>query len=605
LTKGPDVFVDGLDGGHLPAIGRFGLIDRSAEAVPLSYSFATTETHNQIYDYGRSDETLENERILMLRLLAEEALWQQAEIRRRYRDHQSPQLSIYRRLVEGIYYGYASLPNQLDDRIQGLDRGERSLPLDSWKAFQRLHHVYYSDFLQAEPEFHITRNRGKPGLAADLLVSALWSGIHNPDTHRTAVIPAPGPYLDVSPEECVGTDAEARFKTAMDIYLSATRNLLLANRLEQCEEALDTAEAYLECAPTEELGLQYAGSLAKVRLDLQLLTVNEDLGNAHETVHAIIQSCQEKIREYEPLGALLLDLLIDKIVVYDFADYRTSNWATPEDAFAYHETLKRDVDRELGIALSECTAHDLERVADFYARFAEAKALSADALSDPAFSLKPFLVAWACFFLMERLHNMIFNLAPEGKGYHPNPHSLRVMIRVDLKLQRFFAKHREAGVTVSAGQLEEDKDAVFSPVAATALQNYFAYQAQKHLNLLTRFTNNFGAEQPSLLMLEAAIARSVHRQPAAALDLLKQADSLLTGTIDRPRLHYRLALERAKTLRQLAALSTDHHIAEAAVKSARSEASRLQALVSRDIAERKRETRQRLWVFIADRQAEG
>ncbi|MDM7983240.1 MAG: hypothetical protein QUV02_02235 [Maricaulis sp.] len=603
LISGPDEFIEGLDGEYLPTIGKHGKIGRSEEATPISYAFATTELHNQFYSFGREDSDLEDERLLLYRLLAEEAFWQQAEIKRHSFTTSMVEVGVYRRLAEGLHYGHASLPDNLGRPVSGLEATERSLPLDPWETFQRLYHVFYRDILQSAPRFDLTRNKGRPSLAADLLVSALWSGVKNPPDNRTEVIPADiGPYQAPETAELQSLDNSAHFATAQDIFLSTARNLLQANRLEQCGEVLEVARIHLDKAPDETLKSTYDLSLRKVEIDLDLLSFNAHAGG---DIDAITTLCRNTIQSFSPDGANALSAITDALRLFSFAPKVANAWQETAEVFAFHEVLKKRVDSLLDTHMSSDSVKALERVSDFYARFAEGKALAADAIRDPRRAIKPFLIAWACFFATDRIHRKIFRREPISYGYHPNPHSLRVMIRVDLKLQRFFAKHADKGTCLDTGETGEPEATLFTRKACEALAAYFAYQAQKHLNILTRYTNNFAAEQPSLLMLEAGIARSVHRQPHAALRLLARADELINHTMDRPRLTFRLAIERAKTLRQLASIASTPEEANAALSAARLESKRLSILTSRDTPAANPHRGQRLWSFIAQQQAEA
>tara|TARA_B100000508_G_scaffold60333_1_gene47223 strand:+ start:261522 stop:265256 length:3735 start_codon:yes stop_codon:yes gene_type:complete len=615
LTYGPDESMDGLDGPYFPPIERIPIARKKSSPIPAyrrtrSYSFVTNQICSDFLEFRRDDDALEAERLDMYRLLAEEAFRQEAAIMRHAPRAASLNVRRLRRMCEGLHYGFASLPNDPSSIDQSLRVLSRSLAVNPRNAFNHLYLTFYRHVLQHAPDFALTRNLGRPAIASDLIMSAVWCGIRNPPVHRTTSLPPTNsPYLnpDLSRSESHNLpDNGIREKNthkalAKDIYVSLIRNLINANRLDLAHSALEKAKENWTGPRANGTGLD---ALSKVEIDLELLRTDPSRNIAN------IKGLFDKVLIAGPRRWRLLKYRIEKTVRW--LPSRLNKAGPFEDltnVYDFHHQLKSDIKAAAVQLTRGMSTQDIERGADLFARLAEAEAIRADSSSDNTdkIALSRFVTAWGFFHVAEVLRDQVFQTDPLGRDYLPNPHTNRVFVRVSLKLHTILRDHtRRSAPGLLLGAEGDwrgsDEGTTLKPNACSLLAQFFAYQAQKQLDLVTRFQFQFLAERPSLLMSEAAVIRTVRDAPEKALVLLGEADDLIAGNMDRPRLTFRLALERAKALRQLAKKPDEPSRQAMLLIAAATETLRLEALQQRDDEGDQRATGERLWKFVTVQQ---
>ncbi len=637
LTVGPDEHVVGIDDSKLPPIGRIELDSEAKDAhsdsvvsARLSYSFATNEICGNFIKYGRPssadeartspDNALEAQRLILYRLLAEEALQQEAAIMRHAPKHGALEIRQYRRLAEGLHYGFASLPKDTSAFDQSLRHVSRSLPIDPRRAFDRLYLVFFRHIVQAAPAYEMTRNLGRPAIAAELLMCALWAGVPMPPDNRTEALPERGtsPYLRLIGSEAGSASPSPGF---VDFYISLARNLLQADRLNLARDVINRAKAEFDELPSSRKRAALS-ALAKVELDLTILETDPKSGTDARERYT------NAVLHHAAVAKNIFDVLMRSRSIAQRLARRLRAIGPVSDVYAIyklHAGIKRGIDKLIAKNLEKVDPHQdadvtaetasyekdsrlvLERAADFISRHAETLAIEADTIDKPGFpkgqSIAGFLKAWSAFYLADRLRQKHFDLHPLRRDFLPAPHNERVFIRTTIKLHAHFKSAAlDGGVDLPDPKGGNKTEPNHIPAdVCKGLAQFFAYQAQKSLDMLSRFQFRFAAERPSVLMMEATLARTYHDDPQAALALLEQSDDLACTSVDRPRLACRLALERAKALRRLSRTTPDSEDAHKSLVSAALETLRLFALLdARDDA-----ARSGLWRFIARRQAEA
>tara|TARA_R110000868_G_scaffold6550_8_gene37124 strand:+ start:33744 stop:37415 length:3672 start_codon:yes stop_codon:yes gene_type:complete len=614
LTHGPDERIDGLDDAYYPPIERNMIEPMTASPVqeyrrPYSYSFVTNQICSDFLEFRRDDDTLEAERLDMYRLLAEEAFRQEASIMRHAPRAASLDIRRLRRMCEGLHYGFASLPDDPSNIDQALRGLSRSLPANPKSAFDHLYLTFYRHVLQHAPDFALTRNLGRPAIASDLIMSALWSGIRNPPTHRTNELPpANSPYMHPerveldpdNPSDPPIRERKTHKALAKDAYISLIRNLISANRLDL---ALSTLERAKEGWVEPSSGGTGLDALSKVEIDLELLRTDPSRNIANT------KGLFDRILIAGPLPWRLLKSRIERTVRWLPGRLQAAGpIANLANVYEIHRQVKSDISGAAARLTHNLNAKDIERGADLFARLGEAEAIRADGNSEVVdkVALSRFVTAWGFFHLAEILRNQVFLVDPLGREYLPNPHTNRVFVRVNLKLysilRRVARRSDLDSVFSEQGGLKNSKSIALNPSTCGLFAQFFAYQAQKQLDLVSRFQFQYLAERPSLLMSEAAVLRTVRDAPEKALDLLREADDLIAGNMDRPRLAFRLALERAKALRQLAKKPDVPARQAMLLIAAATETLRLEALQQRDDEGRQQAAGERLWKFITDQQ---
>jgi len=662
LTSGPDEFLDGLDGDYFPPIERFPIERKTLSPMPAylrsrSYSFVTNQVCLDFLEFRRDDDVLEAKRLDMYRLLAEEAFRQEASIMRHSPRAAALNVRRYRRMCEGLHYGFASLGEDASNIDQALRGLSRSLPVNPKNTFQRLYLTFFRHVLQHAPDFALTRDLGRPAIASDLIMSAIWSGIRKPPSHRTYKLPptnspyltpvresdgsdldsaplisaprrkeridrspdadalsrnykpasagdASGQELDMPAVATVSTLSQRRDSThhllVTDIYISLIRNLTNANRLELAQKALEKAKKVWAEMRIEKSGLD---ALTKVEIDLVLLRTDPSQSTTNVT-RVCDAALEAGPKEWRQLRRWVDELLIRLPKFFQ----SSGSIVNLNDVYDLHQLSKRAFKLAIGRRTHDMNAKEIERGADLFARLGEAAAIHADAMSatNENSSIVPFLYSWAYFHFAQILRDQVFKADPMGREYLPNPHTNRTYIRVNLKLYSHLRRaakksHLEIGLK-RFRDWKGTNTVSLTPHTCKLYAQFFAYQAQKQLDLVTRFQFQFLSERPSLLMSEASILRTVRDAPEKALELLGKADDLIAGNLDRPRLAFRLALERAKALRQLAKKPGEPERQAVLLIAAATETLRLEALQDRDDEGGHHATGERLWKFVTNQQ---
>lgn len=501
---------------------------------PIIFEFSTVTGREWILNYIRADEKNRRRYALMTMLLAEEALRQMSATIRRSETGSPFNARRHRRIVEALSYGLQSLQilheeraaRTGDSKIALPARLDHILPSDPAEILRRLYALFHRNVLQAPPDHELTRSLGRPDVVFDLWKVA-WS------SHRGLL-----EFFDdetaQSKSDNFSSQPLRNIRLELDMLESLAKNAFQANRLDETEtmiqrweEAINRAPYAPESSPAIHLKVE----LAKIKIDLELAKANPNSAapgaDGYEATLKLAYNTDLGLRE--KLEALVKEINAQPI--------NPTDWSI-ESLYQTHAQANETYDEVINHLFSGARVQDYQHAADLLSRLAEAKSIEAETLHDtPRAGYPVFYTAYRMHILAGRLRRAAFKADPLSRAFVVNAHSSRNYIRVCLKLYAIL-KRGDA----HANKPHEDRE---------NLMAYFAYAAQKNLDIVTRHTYRFPSERPSLMALEAMIIRVCHDRPDLALDLLLLADDQ-SVTLARPRISYRLVIERVKCLRALA-----------------------------------------------------
>jgi hypothetical protein len=144
-----------------------------------------------------------------------------------------------------------------------------------------------------------------------------------------------------------------------------------------------------------------------------------------------------------------------------------------------------------------------------------------------------------------------FDVDPLGRAYIANGRSTRVFVRVALQLVKAHG--------LAANLARGDDDSGRPSLAGFPSETFFVRQANRHIDIVTRYFARYPGEMVSVNMMRAQFHRTIgHGRVSAlhdALAKLDEADSMMWAARDRQRVRMRLLLERSKIWRSLALYS--------------------------------------------------
>ena len=547
IASGPDEHIEDIDVSPITGIPPFdaspagspGHPDDDAPRQAVAYCIATERLRELFRSNFLKEPGSGPLRARMHLLLSEEAMRQMTTIMRRSTPGSPFNVRKYRRLIECLIYGIRGVVGSRSDDDPVRPRLDGTLPDAPVEGLRRLYALFFRSVLQAPPDYELARRLGLPGVVCDLWLE-LWSTDASPAQDKS--LPPP-PLLSVR--------APSDVLIALDLFKALARNSFQADRLDQTARVLESWKDYLEARSAETHGDDVCRALAasrmearKVELDLELLRADPH----HDELKSLNGAVADNpvIRQFSITDQRqnYIDVLVKP---------GPGTWTT-ERAFRLHRDGCKGIDDALRQAVCDVAPRELRHAADLIALKAEADAINAETLSGDTARFRGFLNAFTTHFISGRVRAHAFTVDPLGRAFRVNAHAARNQIRVCLKLHQI-AKLEKAGLPGDARE---------------PLAHFFAYQAQRMLDILTRQTFRYPSERPSLLALEAMIARIYYKRPDQAMALLVRADDLQVS-MGRPRVRLRLGLERAKCLRELAASSsltvdddTRYHLLETA-----------------------------------------
>jgi hypothetical protein len=554
LFEGPDETVPGLDDagpGPGRAIEPYPFLDEEAGDPEL-----TQEERLRAFDIRSSElrESIIGELVghpegaeaivLMHRLLAEEALRQQTQIMRHAEWRGAADVRYYRRLLQTLFHGYASLGLGPRKPAPMSALAPTVLPALPASAYKRLHAVFFRALLEHPPHFDLSRSLGRDRVKTELLLLAM-----NADRHPRQIwssLYADGGAFGVRSPAYLQDGSQTSRSIAVDQLLSLARSAYQTDQLELAEVAQrDAEQMLLSDAGSGDPGEVNDNKLRARKIFLDIKIQRDPLTQST----AIEQALRDSGFDEPKLAALRV-----------WQD-RLNVLADPAEV---EKALHDETDAFVREHCGTFSAGDLANWSDMLCRLGEVAVIDADRRLHPSGDTaadgrlllqrdQARFSAFKVFYAAERIRREAFNRDPLGRSYVVNGHSTRVLVRCALQLVRALSRPGADGLPMQISGLPS--------------RRYFIMLARRHLDLATRYAARYPSERPSLLCLEASFTRSVGGfDPAklhAALKLLHEADMLMFTTPDRVRVRRRLLLERAKVARALAgatAASTDMSI---------------------------------------------
>lgn len=558
LVNAPDEFEPHSSAGHPAPIEPFKKVSVQTKlnkaATPAIFEFSTVAGRDWVLTYIRSDKRNRTIYALMYMLLAEEALSQMSGTIRRSETGSPLNVRRHRRIVEALSYGLRGLQMLREElaapsrtcAVALPDRLDHILPTDPAEILRRLYALFHRNVLQAPPDHEMTRSLGRPDVVLDL-----WSMVWQPESERRGLLEFFDEEASRTPQSKKPALIRRNLLLELDILESLAKNAFQANRLEQADKMINRWSETIATSPNA----QDDPALAYLKVEVAKLKIDLELARTHPAVRVSGANGYETALKLACNSSAALAGQVTKLI--ELAKARP---AQPEDwsmkgPYITHAAAIEDFDRGIEDLFPEAAVKELQHAADLLSRLAEAKAIEAETLHNtPDAGYSQFFLAYRLHMLAGRLRRAAFNTDPLSRAFVVNAHSARNHIRVCLKL--FATLKRKTEPPNLHGDARE------------SLMAYFAHGAQKNLDILTRHTYRFLSERPSLLALEAMILRVCHEQPDMALNLLLSADDQ-SVTLARPRVFYRLAVERVKCLRAIGdrnereAHSTAHYQAAA------------------------------------------
>jgi len=464
------------------------------------------------------------------RMIAEAALAQFTIVARHADWTDTYDAGHYRRLIQAIFHGFASLALGPETEDAALRKPRHTLPTVAQRTYERLYAVYYLGLIEAPPAWELSRTLGREDLKIDLILSAM-----NAD------------QLSMGPWNRLygfarGLDGSAsgfhRDPSNRDQNLAFHQNLALARASYHRADYLRAREALARCGDALPPQPDKEGesdpwftdriALEKTKADVLLASP--------ESVWLADHDPQKQIRDALTIARCpdaSLEELSSILEMPAAARSVASGWALDKPISDLAERWAE-----------HATADELAGWADLLCRLAEADAQQSDGTLIT--EQQPLMVAFSTVFFAERLRRAAFEKAPLSRKFYVNGHSTRFFVRTALELAHL------------GNRLEREE----GTVSNLPSQTYLAELARRHIDVLTRYLHRVPTERASLLVLEAAYQRGFHGKAAtriaAAMHCLEQADELLANTTYRPRVRLRYTLERLQVL--LAAIELDGEI---------------------------------------------
>lgn len=526
LISGQDVAIAGLDDFDLP-YARLSREDTDHDRVVkdttvrfVDLPFGPLRQH--IIDHMRKVAP-PSHLARMHRLLAEDALDQHTIIARLGDWSEIFAARHYRRLVQALFHGFASLELASSEGPDlALHDVPHTLPITPSEAYLRLYSVYFRGLMERPPEWELSRTLGREDLKLELLLLAMnidsggrpYQSIHGGEQNLGPAIPL---MLRDDP-----ASEPMRYDQALSLARAAFHN----NRIDLARLAMRHLESFIGVRradrPVRERLRQAA--IAKVQADIFM--VAEPPGRLAELTRQIESHLTE-------VGFVWLDLL------RDFA--RAHRPAPDREALADLDATLTEWAQSWS---TEAAAPPEMLIAwsDLLSRWAEAQSLHTSALAGTKLDLEEALYApFVAMFMAERLRRQAFQAAPLSRLFYVNGHSTRVLVRIVLQMV-------EAMDATATGQSAVDLSRLPNRRVLAAL-------TRRHMDMLSRYLSRLPTERVSLLIMESQFARVVEGGAEGAdkaYRLLALADRLLANVRHRPRVGLRFARERCLMLTTLA-----------------------------------------------------
>ncbi len=477
---------------------------------------------------------------LMHRLVAEEALHQQTVIMRHAHWIESVDIRHYRRLLEALYHGFASLPEGLNSAAPLRMDLPHDLPNEPVAAYRRLSFGLYRLVLERPPEWAMSRWLGSSSVKMDLLSLALDPAIYrqrvDADTADKAWDMRVTPYLQPR-------DAKADFvrdgRLLLDLSRAFGHAALRSNDLTRVQKIAEWGRQYLTMShdandnlsthPSSPLGSP-PNERARARLPFETLEIER----------LILRDRTDEAAE----------LCIDALQAQDFKKHSLDPLDQIAALVRSHSPTERgqQLDAHVQGFVADLiigrTADTLDIWSTLISYYAEIAAMSADKRfkrESRHEAIPDFFHAYILFLAAHQIRRSIFAIEPLGNSYVVRGHTTRVFIRVALQLVKIPRKFAEAGGNMAEFRLPDEK--------------YFILRARRQADMLARYLARYPTEKASMLILESVFLRLLGGQTCHLLqsaELLGRAERLLPSTVDHPRMTMRFLLERAKIYRGLA-----------------------------------------------------
>lgn len=459
----------------------------------------------------------------------------------------------YRRLIQGIFHGFASLALGPDHDDPALRRIQHSLPSKARYAYDRLYSVYYRGLIEAPPNWDLSRVLGREDLKVDILLAAMNADDSDPAPWQRLF--GVSRNLDARRTKFLDPSDETRRRVLIDQLAALARAAYHRADYPRAEEALEECWSLLPPTGGRDASAPERAALAKVEADVFI--AQGRTGSGGGSYAEAVKLVRRRLNELKfPMEELTT---IGKSLQAPAMGEEEAEW-TPE---ARINERAKAVARRAG-----CDADLMAAWADLLCRHAEAQYLGTRTDANEDATAEPLRDAFAVLFFAERIRRLAFEAAPLKRSYYVNGHSTRVYIRVVHQLiqahDQLKARPRPQGFPSRA---------------------WLVGQATRHTDMVTRYLSRLPIERTSLYVLQSANCRRLPVGEDQDLDAaeyhLAEADPLLALTVHRPRVRLRYTLERCKVwLARLAQADGDPAYANLA-KAARCEVSRLECLAAK------------------------
>ena len=503
---------------------------------PILYDTVCNELRNHLQSRLAMADHAERLR-LAHRLIAEEALRQYTQRLRQpdWLDRFDPRY--FRRLWQFFFHAYLSLGGGPSGEVAGIGAVPHVLPARNEEAYRRLYAVFFRGLLEGPPTWELSRVLGRDGLKADILLLAMRAG---DDACQDAVLQRDrpwslqrtGPFMQPGGWEGSRTGPREIRDMGRDMRWSLARSLFQLQRLPEIRSLLAEIEELLSDADGETVCTRWFARLAKLTLDLDLAETENADGYAQIKARAARKLASREIafpdKDLQGIRRLARDV------------------RSPAEVPCVADLLTGRADEMVSLWSRGKDASTLAAWSDLLCRYAEAGAFQAESLQRTLDAAPAFIDSFVAYLVAEKLRRAAFDVDPLGKAYVVNSRSTRILVRVALQLVK--AHHEDAAAARNSG---------------TALKlghypqtDFLMRQAQRHIDIATRYFAGLPSELPNLLIMQSQFERAPRRERVrelrAALAMIDEADSMMWAARDRQRLRMRVLLERCKVLRDLA-----------------------------------------------------
>ncbi len=559
LVSGRDEFIAGFDDVHEPFVylNDETWVSNPDEAARRRHSLDLRSSHLR----GRIVEDLAREPGWVIaryhRLLAEECLRQQTLVMRHAEWRGSADPRYFRRLCQMLFHGFASLSAGPEEMAAASRAAPAVLPIDPGQTYRRLFGVFFRTLMENPPHNDLSRSLGRDALKVDLIILAMHAGRPALDLWQELydrggrLPPAASPFLD-------HRTAEWRdFEILADQYRSLAHASYQTGDLTQMWEALDKGQSvpanYL-IDPHEQPPAMKA-FISKFQPDINRLWIDLYLLNSLELAEKKLAEARQDVGFDRPRRLLASEMpphpIAEPPATMEKALEAILNGlalaTSPTEATAMLAEL---ADWFVKTYADKSTADEIGAWASILIRQGEYDAIRADEMGG-APRVRALYRAFVKFYIAERLRRAAFDTDPLGRSFVVQGHGSRVLVRIALQLLRAISRPDDGGGDSVRASLPD--------------RDFFIAESRRHIDMLTRYFARYPSERPSLLILQATFTRSVgtgdSNHMLAALNLLDEADNLMFMAPDRPRIRWRLMLERIKVLGQLIAAAHEKRTA--------------------------------------------